>query len=313
MAKNTIFILLSAIFLLQSMAYTDTVYLKNGEEKKGIVVEEYVDRIKLNTVDGETQILKADIKDILYDLPVQNLIKLGDFHKQKGNLARAYAYYRKAYEADPNFEAAVERYRYISSILLQSPHEKLEQQIEKQKIISNAARGIIETKEAISAVAQEQLKNILGIELMLKQEKPYVSQVFYEGAAYKSGIRQGDYIIAVWNRLTPYMELEELCDIILKSKTGEVKLTIERAVTLAGSASTGMALDITARGLTVTRIPDNSSAKNSGLLESDAITKIADKPTRYMPLNEATALIESPGKDVAITINRDVTVWMGRG
>ena len=110
----------------------DTVFLKNGQEIKGIVVEEYIDRIKFSTMDGEIEILKSDIKDILYDLRVQNLIKLGDFHKQKGNLARAYIYYRKAYHTDPSFEPAKTRYLQLRSIMLKRPYEQLENQIERE-------------------------------------------------------------------------------------------------------------------------------------------------------------------------------------
>lgn len=308
---------------LQSVALADTVFLKNGKELKGIVVEEYIDRIKLSTADGEIEILKSDMKDILYDLRVQNLIKLGDFHKEKGNLARAYSYYRKAYKADPSFEPAVTRYLQITSMLLKRPHEQLEKKIEKQKALLRVSRELAEIKKDVSTASMEKLKKLVGIQLISKEEKPYVSKVSSASPAYQSGIKEGDYIIAVWNRLTGYMELEDVRDIILGTKAGELKLTIERIVKLikgdnikyakGGIASLGLYLDMTKRGLTIARILENSLAKNYGLLKSDVISRIADKPTRYMPLREAISLIESLYKEVTITIQRDVTIWISRG
>ncbi len=312
-----------SLLIFNFVCFADTIYLNNGEERKGIVVEDYVDRIKLSTENGEQEILKADIKDILYDLRAQNLIKLGDFHNEKGNLARAYVYYRKAYLTDPAFEPAVARYNYITSILLRQPHEQLEERINKQKALMRAARGIIEVKEGISSASEQQLKKLLGIELLSKDERPYVNKVNAQGSAYKAGVREGDFIIAVWNRLTGYMELEDMSNLILRSKTGEVKLTVERTLKLAksqdpeyvkgGLASLGFSLDLTPKGLLVNNVLGKSVAESYGLTESDVVDKINNQSTRYMPLKKVIELIESSGGEVAVTIQRDISLWLGRG
>lgn len=310
-------------FNYSTLAYADTVFLKDDQEAKGIVVEEYIDRIKLSTMDGEIEILKSDIKDILYDLRVQNLIKLGDFHKQKGNLARAYVYYRKAYHTDPSFELAKTRYLQLRSIMLKRPYEQLEKQIEKRKAILRASGGLAKAEEGIPVALEEKLKKFIGIRLISRDERPYVNKVYSGSPAYLAGIKKGDYIIAVWNRLTGYMQLQDVCDMILSAKTGEANLTIERTLKLikekdtkytkGGVASLGVYVDVRKKGLTITRILGNSVAAKCGLLESDVIDKITDQSTRYMPVNEAVNLIESLGSDAEITIHRDVTIWKGRG
>lgn len=312
-------ILLMLIIFSATPASADTVYLKNGKETKGVVVEEYIDRIKLSTVDGEIVILKSEIKDILYDLPVQNLIKLGDFHKQKGNFNRAYLYYHKAYKTDPNFKPAVLRYLEIRSLLLKLPQEELEKSVQRQKALLDASAGIVQIKEGISNAAEETLKKDIGIELIAKDGKPFVRKVYFESPAYNSGIKEADFIIAVWNRLTGYMELADVCDMLLDTKTGEINLTIERKVKLVeekntkyikeGVASLGFSLGMTEKGLTITRALEESIAAQCGLLNQDVIEKIADKPTRYTPLNKAISLIESKGKNVEITIHREITLW----
>jgi len=306
-------------FNCSNTALADTVFLKNGEQKKGIVVEEYIDRIKLSTIDGEIEILKSDIKDILYDLMVQNLIKLGDFHMQKGNLARAYAYYHKAYQSDPSFEPAASRYLETRSKLLQQPQQQLEERLEKKKVLLRISRGLPVVEEEFSVNFEEKLKKQIGLRLIPKNGRPFVGEVFPGSPAFDAGIKTGDCIIAVWNRLTGYMELEEVCDMILDTRTGEVKLTIEREAafikeedaqyTKGGIGSTGLYLDITDKGLTITGILDNSISQRSGFLESDVITKISGKPTRYMPRGESINLIKSLGEDVTFTIHRDITVW----
>lgn len=292
----------------------DTIFMKNGEELKGIVVEDYVDRVKFSTEKGETEISKSDIKDIFYDLRAQNLIKLGDFHRDKGNLARAYIFYHKAYQIDPSYELAVTRYNYITSMLLRRPQEQLEEKIDKQKAILRASRGIVEIKEGVSSVSQEKLKQLLGIEVTLKDERPYVNKISVGSQADKAGIKEADYITAVWNRLTGYMGLEDVYDAILSSNTGEIKLTIERSVNFKKEEiPLGINLDITPKGLSITNVLKNSSAQKRGFLKSDVIDKINGKSTRYMPLKEAINLIESPDKEIAIIIQRDITVWLGRG
>lgn len=314
-----ILILLMLIIFSATPASADIVYLKNGKETKGVVVEEYIDRIRLSTVDGEIVILKSEIKDILYDLPVGNLIKLGDFHKQKGNLIRAYTYYRKAYQTDPTYKPAVTRYTQISSMLHKQPYEQLEKGIEKQKVLLDASAGLTKPQGNLSVTAEEKLKKQLGIELISKGERPFVVKVYPQTPAYQAGIKEGDYIITIWNKLTGYMELKDICDMILGASTSEVNLTIERTIKLVedknvqyakrGIASLGFYLDITERGLTVTRVLNNSIAAKCGLLRADVIEKIADKPTRYTQLNKAISLIESKGKNVEITIHREITLW----
>jgi hypothetical protein len=46
-------------------APADTVYVKDGKELKGIVVEDFKDRIIFSTADGEITVMKSDIKALL--------------------------------------------------------------------------------------------------------------------------------------------------------------------------------------------------------------------------------------------------------
>ena len=77
-------------------AFADTVYLENGEKMKGVIVEEYHDRVVISTYEGEKSILKKDVHTISYDLVEQNLVVLGDSYADRNKHGEAYFYYKKA-------------------------------------------------------------------------------------------------------------------------------------------------------------------------------------------------------------------------
>jgi len=59
--------LTASLFLLAAGQYAagDLVYTKDGKELRGIVIEDYKDRILFSTVDGETTIMKDNIAIIV--------------------------------------------------------------------------------------------------------------------------------------------------------------------------------------------------------------------------------------------------------
>ena len=68
----------AAWWMCQPSAFPDTIRLKDGSELKGVIVEEFTDRVTLNTESGERQLLTSEIDNILYDTPEQNFIRLGN-------------------------------------------------------------------------------------------------------------------------------------------------------------------------------------------------------------------------------------------
>ena len=75
-------------YSLQLTAYSctaDTIYTRDNKELKGIILQDYKDRVLLSTVDGETTLMKADIRELYYDSEEQNLIKLAEQSREKGD------------------------------------------------------------------------------------------------------------------------------------------------------------------------------------------------------------------------------------
>ena len=57
---------LTGAFLVNS-AFADTIVLKDSTKTKGLVVDEYVDRIVVSTYEGEIFLSRSDIEDIIYE------------------------------------------------------------------------------------------------------------------------------------------------------------------------------------------------------------------------------------------------------
>jgi 23S rRNA G2069 N7-methylase RlmK/C1962 C5-methylase RlmI len=65
--------LLLAVFFICGLwtvdcGLSDTIYTKDGKELKGIIVEDYKDRIVFSTVDGQLTLMKSDVKELYFDI-----------------------------------------------------------------------------------------------------------------------------------------------------------------------------------------------------------------------------------------------------
>ena len=75
--------------LAAGLTQADTVIMKDGKEVKGIVLEEYKDRMLISTVDGERSLMKEEIKELYFDTEEQNLIKLAEQARDKGDFVKS--------------------------------------------------------------------------------------------------------------------------------------------------------------------------------------------------------------------------------
>jgi len=307
------------VLLFQLTTVADTVCLKDGSIKKGIVVENYHQSIVLSTINGEKRFDKSDIKDIIYDNKEQNLVKLGDYYQENKNLPKAYTYYKKAYELNPDYKEARDKFIYIRSTLLRNPEKQFKDDMARKQALFKESGKLYNPKvEKISITEEERFKKATGLILASDNDMPEVVKVVPFSAAEESGIKNGDIIISIWGRLTGYLSLDTIMEMIMKSSSPEIILSIKRKITISALGKQGKSLDaiglslkMQEDGLVVSAVERGSEAVQRGLEEGDIITDIDGASVRYMPFSGAKSKISNSllSGNLSLDIVRDLALW----
>lgn len=307
-------------------SYADTIYTNDGKEIKGIVVEDYKDRIMLSTADGEITLMKSEIRELYYDTEEQNLIKLAEQAREKGDVVKAFSYYDKAFKLNPDSKQAKDGFVFLQGYLFKKDVAQKEEAVSRRNDYEQyGAQGVIaKSDEDVLKDDIEKLKTTAGITFVVENGVTKIGSIAAGSPAYEAGMRKGDTLAAIWGKLTGYMSLREVVDAIHKKASIETRCTIERNVDvrinenrnlLANTSDLiGAALSMQFDGLTVSDVKDNSPAREAGLKQNDVIMDINGNPTRYMPLKRAVEVIKkSKGDVVNLTIRRDIVMWAKEG
>ncbi|MFA6078765.1 MAG: PDZ domain-containing protein [Candidatus Omnitrophota bacterium] len=317
-------IMMGLVFLVLavSLAGADTIYTKDGKELKGIVVEDYRDRIVFSTVDGEVSIMKSDINELYYDGEEDNLIKLAEQALERGDHMKAFAYYDRAYKINPNSRKAKDGIVFLQGLLFRKEQSQKEAVVRRQEEFERHGKYVAPQKSDEAEVAKtiEKLRETIGISFEVKGDFPEVTNVRTGSPSYVAGIRRGDLLIAIWGKLTGYMSQQDLVDHLMEKTSLEVKCTIERTIDVAISGlrtpiSTpndliGAVVGIGFDGLLITGVREGGGAASAGIEKDDLVMAINGESTRYMPLKKAVEMIRgSRESSVRLTIRREVTFW----
>lgn len=296
MAKKKLTLLISFICILNlQTGYCDTITMKDKKVLKGVVVEKYADRIILSTIDGEIEVLRSDIKDVIYDAPEQSYYDIGMGFEMKDRLNEANYYYKKALDAKPDFQEAKEAVIRTNIAITKSEEKAMK-------------RALSSEKGSLDA----QLEHICGISL--KEEGGWIkaSIVKIDSYGYESGLRSNDAIVSMWGNPVRGMAANKVKDELVNSTSAEVRVTIERKVLLprlktARKSDTlkewGFSVALPAEGLMVKSV--NPQAQDL-LAKDDMVIAIEDQPTRYMPLRDFYRIANGAGKKLSITIRRNL-------
>lgn len=312
--------LLTALFIAYSLKLTavlnaDTIYTKDNKEIKGIIVEEYKDRVQMSTVDGEHPIMKSDIKELYFDTEEQNLIKLAEQARDRGDFIKAFVYYDKAFKVNPDSKYAKDGIVFLQGYLFKKDMAKKEEDVKRRNDFEERGTGpvTIKTEEEKFEEEIDKLRKVAGITLKSEGALTELDSVTAGSTAYEAGARKGDILIAVWGRLVGYLSLQEVVETLLEKTSLETKFTIERIVDIRAK-DMGADFKMQFDGMTVADVKDDSPAKEAGLKDNDVITSINGKSTRYMPLQKALELIkESKGDTVKLQFRREIVMWGKEG
>jgi len=309
-------IILIGVILLQFSlyAYADTIITQEGKDIKGIVVEDYKDRVIFSTADGELTLLKSDIRELYYDSEEENLIKLAEQSREKKDFVRSFIYYDKALKINPQSKRALEGVVFLQGYLFRKEQVQKEEDVKKREAIENYGTTVVKEPnvEDKAKVASENLKNLIGLTLKIDEGLPVVESVKLKSPAQEAGVEKGDRLIAVWSKLTGYLSLEEVTDMLLDKPSLELKCTIERDVKVqldfGGAIGASFAMEFD--GLTISGVREGGSAFTAGLKKGDLITSINGQSVRYMSLRDAVAIIKRSKDRIAnLTIRREALIW----
>ena len=316
------FLLLGLWSMAYRPAYADVVVTNGGEELKGIVVEDYNDRIVISTISGEKTIMKSDIKELYYDEEEENLIKLADQAKEKRDYIRALTYYDMAFRKNPNSKAAKDGLVFLEGYLFRKEQAQKEDDIRKRDELENRNVTIPTQPTGEEEISEKTaaLRKVLGITLDIVNGFPQVVTIQSHSPASEAGVLKGDKIAAIWARLTGYMELREVLNALLDKPSLELKCTIERTIEVplkhyiliapGTKELIGIVLSMEFNGLTVASVVEGSPAYDAGLKKGDLVTAINGKSTRYTPLKKAIDAIRSVKEDtVTLTVRRETLIW----
>jgi hypothetical protein len=318
-AKRAVKISMVSILLFCVTASADTIYTKDGKEIKGIMVEDYRDRMLFSTPDGEVTVMKQDVKELYFDSEEDNLIKLAEQALEKKDYTKSFAYYDMAFKANPESKRAKDGVVFLQGFLFRKEQAIKEDVVRRQEEFEhrNEAPALAGKSEEDEVKARaERLRRSLGIALSINGGFPAITEVAPGSPAYLAGARSGDMLISVWGKLAGYLSIKEITDTLLDKPSLEIKMVIERRVDVPVSARgnpmsgpvdlIGAALGMQFDGLTVLDVTD----QESGLKKDDLITAINGRPTRYMPFKEAVKIIRSSANNVVkLTIRREMIIW----
>jgi len=315
MKRKYYFIFLSSILylLFSGFSHADIVAMKDGQEINGIVVEEYKDRVVLSTFAGEKTIQKADIKELYFDSYEENLIKLAEQAKDRRDFGRAFTYYNLALKKNPDSKAANDGLIFLQGYLFRKEESEKLEDIKRRENVERYGTivelGKAKTGEDRDKELAARLKDLLGLTLEIEKGFPKITGVRLKSPAYEAGMRKGDLLIALWGKLTGYMSLTDIVEIMADKPLLEIKCTVERPVSVEPG---GAAFTMETKGLTVSGVKEGSPAFDSGLKKDDLIVAINGSATRYMPLKKALGMIKKTrGKAISLTLRREILIWRG--
>ncbi len=310
----------SAIFFALSLS-ADTIITNDGKEIKGIVVEDYKDRVVFSTVDGEISVMKSDIREMAFDSDEDNLIKLAEQASDKRDYSRAMSFYDMALKANPNSNAAKQGMAYLRGSIFRKEEEAKSADIMRQQDIETyGGQAPLRSKSGDVDSMMETLYKTTGMKIAIIDNAPKVESAKMNMPAYEAGVRKDDTIVSVWSKLAGYLSLKEILDLLISKSAIEIRCVIERGIDVNVNANKnimskpedliGAGLSMELDGLVISDVKDGGSAFEAGIKKGDQVMAIDGNPTRYMPLKKAIDLIKNTKSDtIKLTVRRKATIW----
>lgn len=303
----SLYILLFCVILAAPFSTADTLLLRDGTEVKGLILNEYKDRIVVSTASGEKYFMKSAIKSASYDSEARELLQKARNEVKRGEYIKAYYSYEKVVELDPKIEEAGERLMFL--------RKYLENKV-RDDIGSGIARGNANISLKDPKGPLEKLQDKLGITLSPGEKYAYISAL--TDKAGTKGLKENDRIVSIWGEMTAFMGPEEVAGLLLWLH--ESRLIIERTVAVDLNSDNevqgkydrviGAKLGLERKGVVVVDVDNEGPFVKAGIKKGDNILAVDGKDTTYMPMGTLTGMImEGQGRTAEFVVRRNLTLW----
>jgi C-terminal processing protease CtpA/Prc len=282
-------------------AQADEIHLKSGGRVKGLVLENYEDRLLVSTVEGEQVFLKQDIANVDYDDPAYAVLNLAREKEAAGKMPQALAYYEKAYELNENLAEAKQAALGIRSKLWANMSAKPVSSVAKQQDIEDAYRANISLEEQASKNIDEEAE-LLGERLGVRLEKAgdwvIVGHARLGSSGHKYGMRAKDRLVGVDGKSLRYLSVDAVGRELLEPRNANAVLDMERDLVFNRDSKHrklkhfGFSVKQKYEGLTISQVKRSTPADDMKLEPGGLITRIDDEPTRYMSTRDAIRRME---------------------
>ncbi|MBU4375944.1 MAG: hypothetical protein KKD29_00525 [Candidatus Omnitrophica bacterium] len=304
----TLFIILS---IFPSCIFADTIILTGGNEIKGLIVDEYVDRVVISTFEGEKTFLRKDVKSLRYEDTETRLLKLGNDAVGRTNYKAAAYYYRAVLKLNPNSIQA--RDGEIAAVRkeLGSGTEIAKEEVELMTALEEPALSA--GKDASSY--EKNVRDLLGLRIKKSDaaNKYYIYNVLSESPAADCGILKKDILSAVWNENVQYMTYEEMIKKLSGPEFSMAKLSIEREVSFPDPKRIKLDIGLKEEGYFIKDVSGVRGAEEILIKPGDWLLEINSVSTRYIPKDEIGTLLSNSKAPLTLLIKRDLYITREKG
>ena len=307
--------LLPSLFLCPE-TLADNVFLKNGKEVKGLVVEKHSDRVILSTAEGEIPILLKGIEKIEYDDPEQSFVDMAVAYEKAGKFGEALAYYEKALEINPELQEAKKAVAGVRNRFLAITTEGPRDEVEKQQMLHDAwkeGRSVDELIKNQRVQWTRTLREGLGVTLAKKDDWVRLEYVDPKKSAWFSGLKKNDRLVSIDGQSLRYLGVDAVTKYLLIPRFSNFTLEFERDCFLKQQEGRtelkdlGFKLKLKYEGIIVHSVQEDGSAALAGIRDEDLLTFVDSVPTRYTPLKDVIKRIQdSTGDRIVFTVRRSV-------
>ncbi len=308
-------VLFLAALLTASACAADTVILKDGRRVKGLILDEFKDRIVLSTADGEKAIFKADIRYAAYDDEERALLQTGRAQFKRRQYIDAYYTYEKALETNPDLEEARQKLDFLRSYVETKTRYDVLDMVRAKNELYGGAEG---------ATLEKQVREELGLVLGTDGKYVFIDKMVRNVSGKDpSPYEEGDRIVSVWGEMAAYMSVDDVAEMLLRP--GEIRFVVERAMFPELSAANplsailafstyrniaGAELKLAKKGVIADRVFPEGPFSRAGIRAKDLLYRIGGRNTRYMPFRDVIDVIMSNrGRELEVVVHRDITIW----